>query len=157
MRAPTNWGGTVASATVTVPAGTKVLVTTLNPEFVSGETIRRMRGTVSVGGLTAGLFAGAIGAYVASDRSITAGVASLMDPVSDVQEDAWMWYQSVSGNSAGDGDAGAFGTHMYEIDNKAMRRIETGYSLAFVAANGFAVGITLVFLLSLWVLGSEAS
>jgi len=142
---------------VIVPVGTKVILTTLVPEFVSGDTVRRMRGTISVGGLTSGLFAGAIGAFVANDTAVAIGATALLDPVSNAEDDAWMWYQSVSGNSAGDGNAGAFGTHIYEIDNKAMRRVETGYQIVFMAANSLVGGVTLVVLLSLRVLGSEAS
>jgi len=60
--------------------------------------------------------------------------------VTDVEDDAWLWYQSFhgAGSSLG-GGAGPGGiTQVIEIDSKAMRRIETGYTLAFVVANSSA-------------------
>ena len=157
QRAPTNWGGVVASALTTVTAATKVLLATIVPEFVSGETIRRMRGTLYVKGTEASSFHGACGVFVANDTAIAAGVASLLDPVTDVEDDAWFWYQSFhGGGSTEPGSAGVGGGQVLEIDSKAMRRVSTGYAVAIVVANAsstqdFAVA------LSLRALGSEAS
>ncbi len=146
-----------SSVTVVAPL-TKVLLATLAPEFVSGETIRRMRGTLMVGASasSATAFHGAVGAYVASDAAVIVGITALLDPSTNVADDAWLWYQSFAGKPAGDGSAGALGTQLIEIDNKAMRRIETGFQVVFVAANPAAIG-SLHLALSIRVLGSEAS
>jgi len=154
QRSPTNWSGVVATGLIAVPALTKVLVTTAVPSFVSGETIRRIRGTLLVNGTA--FFHGAIGAYVANDRAVLAGVASLLDPVTEVGDDAWFWYQSFHGSGAGSGSAGSLGSQVLTIDSKAMRRVSTGYQVVFVVGNASA---TLAFniALSLRLLGSEAS
>ena len=153
QRAPTNWGGTVAPALVTIPTLTKVLLATFAPEYVSGEVIRRLRGTFFVKGAGGASYHGAVGFYVASDTSIVAGVASLLDPVTNVGEDAWLWYHSYSGD--GLATAGGLISQLITIDGKAMRRIETGYSLVCVAANSNAANAYTV-ALSVRVLGSEA-
>ena len=147
----------MAAGLVPVAASTKVLVAALSPEFVSGETIRRMRGTLAVTATSAFFFHGAIGAFVANDAALTAGVGSLLDPVTDVAEDAWFWYQSFHGGAfTAEGSAGSGSAQVMAIDSKAMRRVEMGYSVAFVVANGSAVS-TFSIALSLRVLGSEAS
>ena len=153
-RKPTNWGGTVAAAQTTVPTATKVLLTTIVPEFVSGETIRRLRGTLFVQGAL--FYSGAIGAFVANDLAIAAGAGSLLDPVTDVQDDAWFWYQSFQGDGSGPspGSAGNLGGQLLMVDNKAMRRVETGFQVAFMVANAGANLLTIS--LSLRALGSES-
>ena len=153
-RAPTNWGGTVATGLSAVPALSKLLLASFTSDFVSGETIRRMRGTLLVNTVAAG-FHGAIGAYVANTVAIAAGVGSLLDPVTNVSDDAWFWYQSFGGIT-GNGSAGGGGAQLLSIDSKAMRRVETGYAVVFVVANSSA---TLAYSVALLVrlLGSEAS
>jgi len=135
LRRPTNWGGVVASGATGVPGLTKIFLVSIAPEFVSGETIRRIRGTMLVNANVSGTYHGAVGAYVANDNAVTAGVASMLDPVTNVGDDAWMFYRSFAGNGAGDGSAGAFGAQLLDIDSRAMRRVETGYQLVFVVAN----------------------
>jgi len=142
-RAPTAWSGTVATGLTLVPAVTKVLLTTSIPDFPSGETVRRMRGTVFVQAVEAGFtFHGAVGAFVANNTAVVAGVASLLDPVTDVQDDTWLWYQSFHGGAgatAGEpGSAGANAGQVYAIDSKGMRRVEQGFTLVFVVANASA-------------------
>ena len=157
QRRPTVWGGTVATGPTTVPALSKVLLAVSVPTFTSGETIRRMRGTVYVFGTSVANFHGAIGAFVANDTAIVAGVASLLDPVTDVEDDAWFWYQSFHGGGNADpGSAGADSSQVMEIDSKAMRRVVSGFSVVFVVANSSATTAFAV-ALSVRVLGSEAS
>ena len=155
-RRPTNWGGSNVNGVTAVPGASKVLLASFTPDFVSGETVRRIRGTVLVQGAGVGLYLGAIGAYVASNAAVTAGVGSLLDPVSNVNDDAWMWYRSFGGDSGATGSAGADGAQLLEIDSKAMRRVETGYALVFVVANA-TVGLSFNVALALRLLGSEAS
>ena len=155
-RRPTNWGGTVAGSATLIAGSTKVLLASFTPDFVSGETVRRMRGTLFVQGAGVGLYHGAIGAYVANNAAISVGVGSLLDPVTNVADDAWMWYRSFSGDSGAAGAAGADGAQLLEIDSKAMRRIETGFALVFVVTNANA-SLTFNVALSVRVLGSEAS
>ena len=156
-RNPTNWGGVVATALTAVPAATKVLLAVLVLVFVSGETIRRMRGTFYTKASEVSSYHGAIGAFVANDTAIAAGVASLLDPVTDVADDAWMWYQSFhGGGTATPGSAGDQAGQVWEVDSKAMRRVETGYSLVIVVANSTSA-VDFSCALSFRALGSEAS
>ena len=159
QRRPTKWGGSVAVGLVAVPGGTKVLLATAVPEFISGETIRRMRGTFMTVSATALIYHGAIGAFIANDTAVAAGVASLLDPVMDVADDAWLWYHSFHGGSFAAGEPGLAGdsaSQVVEIDSKAMRRMDNGYSLVFVVANGTPANAFNI-ALSVRVLGSEAS
>ena len=157
QRCPTNWGGTVAIGLTAVPALTKVLLTTATPEFVSGETIRRIRGTFYTKAAELASYHGAIGAFVANNTAVAAGVASLLDPVSDVEDDAWMWYESFhGGGTASAGSAGDNAGQVRIIDSKAMRRVDDGYTLVFVVANSTTM-VDFNIALSLRALGSEAS
>jgi len=124
---------------------------------VAGETIRRMRGTLFVRAADVGTFHGAIGAFVANNTAIAAGVASLLDPVTDVADDAWFWYQSFGGGGSADpGSAGPSSSQVLSIDSKAMRRVADGFAIVFVVANSSgATAFNIA--LSLRTLGSEAS
>ncbi len=158
-RAPTTWGGTVATGITAVPAATKVLLATAVPAFTSGETIRRLRGTFIVLATEIFTFHGAIGAFIANDTAVAAGVASLLDPVTDVEDDAWLWYQSFHGSeiaTSQPGSAGAGAAQVYEVDSKAMRRMQPGFTLVFVVANSTAL-IDFSIALSVRALGSESS
>jgi len=160
QRAPTTWGGTVATAEVAVPALTKVLLTTFTPDFTSGETVRRMRGTFLVtAGTSAIAFHGAVGSFVANDTAVAAGVASLLDPVTDAADDAWFWYNSFHGGPLGAGEPGSAGRNaaqVYEFDSKGMRRIDPGFTAVFVVANASAASAFNISL-SVRLLGSESS
>jgi len=138
-------------------AGTKILVAVAIPDFPSGETMRRMRGTLYVFGSVVGNFHGAAGAFVANDTAISVGAAALLDPVTDVQDDAWFWYQSFHGGGTGNpGSAGRDSGQVMTIDSKAMRRVDRGYSVAFMLANASATD-AFFFALSVRLLGSQAS
>ena len=144
-------------APVAVPAGTKVMLAVGVPSFVSGETVRRVRGSFYVFGTEVGNFHGAVGAFVANDTAIAAGVASLLDPVTDVGDDAWFWYQSFHGGGTTEpGSAGRDSGQVIQIDSKAMRRVDTGFSQVFVVANASAT-IDFSVAISARILGSEAS
>ena len=159
QRAAVSWGGTVATAPIGVPALTKVLIAVAGPTFPTGTTVRRMRGTFYVFGTSVGNFHGAVGSFVANDTAIGVGVGSLLDPVTDVSDDAWFWYQSFHGGGNGadsSGSAGADSSQVLTIDSKAMRRVDRGYSVVFVVGNSSAVQ-TFSVALSVRVLGSAAS
>jgi len=157
QRRPVGWSGSVAVALTLVPAATKVLLLTLAPTAGRGETVRRIRGTVYTKAGEAASYHGAIGAFVANSRAVTAGVASLLDPVTDVGDDAWFWYQSFhGGGTATPGSAGDQGGQVWEIDSKAMRRVDDGFEIVFVVANATAATDFSV-ALSLRALSSEAS
>ncbi len=157
QRRPTGWSGFVASGAIVVPATTKVLLASLVSTAGRGETVRRMRGTFIVSAQEATSFHGAIGAFVANNLAVTAGVASLLDPVTNVGDDAWFWYQSFHGQgNASPGSAGGASGQVYSIDSKAMRRVDDGFAIVLVVANATAASDFAV-ALSLRALSSEAS
>ncbi len=83
---------------------------------------------------------GAVGAAVLEDTAIAVGIASLPDPVTDVADDFWLMYQGLHTRISfvsGGGLVEPAGM-VVEIDSKAMRKLPTGKSLAFIIANGDA-------------------
>jgi len=158
QRRPTSWGGSLAVGLTPVAALTKILLATAVPDFTAGETIRRLRGTFVVTAGSAFFFHGAIGAFIANDTAVSVGVGSLLDPVTDVQDDAWLWYHSFQGGTlaGGAGSAGVGGAQVYEIDSKAMRKMDNGFSMVFVVANSSAVSAFSI-AMSVRALGSEGS
>ena len=161
QRQPTNWARFVESAIVTVPAASKALITTVtlsNPGI--NETVRRTRGRIDVSSdqaVTQENQFGAFGAVVVSDTAVAAGAASLPGPVTDASDDGWfLWvpFMQTSGSSIG-GSPFALGIVSEEFDSKAMRRIEEGFTVAFMVENAhatfgldFAVAIALLSSLS---------
>ena len=159
QRRPTNWSGSVAAAATVLTPLSKVLALTLVPEGFGGETVIRIRGTLLVSGdaTDAGfVYNGAIGAIIVTETAVTAGIASLPDPVSDADDDGWMFYRSFAGIPSGDGAAGALGAQLLELDVKAERRMPDGHRLVFVVANA-STAIGFKFVLLLRALSSEMS
>jgi len=139
------WAGFFVPNT-TIPGNSKVLLGTIIPGTGSGRlTIRRMRISLmwSSDSLAATEFPiGALGAAVFNDTSIAAGVASLPDPMTDLEDDIWFLYQGLHSrfsflNASGtNSDAGT----VYEIDSKAMRHLPDGRSIGVIVATGDAQG-----------------
>ena len=133
-----------------------MLLAVFAPTTVS-ETVRRIRGTfliVSDQTAVSESQNGAIGAAVVGDLAVTAGVASIKDPVSDVEDESWLWYHSF--NTLNDVDARGRSAFQGVIDSKGQRKVEQGDSLVFVVGNANAVfGFQVA--LSLRVLTSETA
>ena len=139
-----NWAGLVATSEINVPAASKVLLSTLvldNPGI--DETILRTVGSVSIAPdqvAVTELQIGAIGLCIVSDTAAAAGIASLPDPVTDVADDVWLWYQAfafeLSFASAVGFDSNF--AHMIQYDSRAKRIIQNGMSGVFVIANAHA-------------------
>ncbi len=137
-KGPGTWAGVAIDSTA-VPAASSVLLATFAPGGVV-ETVRRIRmsvlyssdqNTASEGSL------GAVGAAVLEDTALGVGVASLPDPITDIQDDIWVMFQGLHTRISIRGTAGIqepAGSH-YEIDSKAMRKLPPGKKLAFIVAN----------------------
>ncbi len=147
---------------VTLPAASKVLLATVvlsNPGI--NETVRRTRGQVIVTSDQGSVIEeqlGALGAIVVSDTAVGVGVASLPDPVTDASDDGWfVWMpfmQATGFNPTSASIDSAAAKQTYDFDSKAMRRVEEGFTIAFVAANshatfGLKIGISISILTSL--------
>ncbi len=75
----------------------------------------------------------ALGLAVVSEQAAAAGVGSVPTPVTDDDSDAWFVHKWVM-NSIGFGDATGFSTmgSVYEIDSKAMRKVNDGDDVVIV-------------------------
>ena len=138
------WSG-AAVAQVTVPANTKILLATIQP--VPGAftaTIRRTRLQVSWSTDQSAAIEqpfGAIGMAILNDTAIAVGVASLPDPITDIEDDIWYLFQPLTVKLR-EGTA-AILDRVWDVDSKAMRKLPEGKSAALIIANGDAtVGAT---------------
>ncbi len=116
----------------TIPAASKIIVGTFTPVAnFAHETLVRMVGSWSVEDTTLiGIYA--IGAAVVSDAAVTAGVASLPDPITEINDDLWTFI-SGGGNNTG----GTFNQRI-PFDSRGMRKLEDGQTLVLVAASDSA-------------------
>ena len=94
-------------------------------------TIIRLRGIFNVF-LTSGTasldgYDGACGICVVSENAAAAGVAAVPSPVTDVAWDGWFWHQffslKVLTTTFADGVNGAAAQAKFEVDSKAMRKM----------------------------------
>jgi len=76
----------------------------------------------------------AAGAAVVSDQAVAVGVTAVPTPFTDAGSDLWFLHQRLA-NSVGIltavGISGQVASH-YEVDSKAMRRVEDGSDIVFV-------------------------
>ena len=121
-----------------VPAATKIFVTSAVP-LRDEMTIKRIRGllVISADVTTGENQIGAIGAIIVTDTAVAAGVASMPDPITDINDEGWMMYQPFGMRS---GDASGVGVTSLQVpfDSKAMRHISGGFQLAVIIANAHA-------------------
>ena len=138
------WAGIVSTGYTTVALSAKVLLGTFslsNPNI--DETILRTVGTIAVtsdqNAATEDII-GAFGMILVTDLAVTAGVASIPDPVTDTSDDGWFLYVPFAQSlafSSGVGFDAQFATQ-YTFDSKAKRRMEEGQQAAIVVANASA-------------------
>ncbi len=144
-RLATFWSGSVPTVLTNVVANSKVLLLSFTNSDDEDLTLRRVRGLLQVQSdqvAASEIQVGALGGGIFSSAAITAGVASLPDPVMDVSDDIWSVYTHIGQTLQFISAVGIrpdFST-LYEVDSKAMRKMPDGYSFAFVVANDSAVG-----------------
>ena len=138
------WTGLAPAAIQNIPAASKVLFATfvLANQGID-ETVLRIVGGLAVSSdqQSASEFQmGAAGMCLVTDTALAAGIASIPDPVTDVQDDIWIWYQSFGQRSRFSSAVGVDyqGSSWYPFDNRAKRIISTGQSIAVVVANAHA-------------------
>ena len=139
-RQPTSWSRTTSVAPVTVPAASKVLLTSLtlaNPGI--GETIRCTRGILSVmSDQTAAIEeqTGALGFVVVTDLALAAGAASIPGPHTDSSDDGWFVWMPFMQEGGSPATIPTWSTYQY--DSKAMRRVQEGSGIAVMVENSHA-------------------
>ena len=133
--AHTGWVG-VSTAPATLAAATKVLVATFVPTGGGpGETVLRVRGNLMIDG--GGAADGALGACVVTDSAVTAGIASIPDPVTEIDDDIWSMVVPWGVGGAADPDF-----QNIAFDSKGMRKVDDGQAFSIVMVNGGATIIT---------------
>ena len=129
---------------IIVPANSGVLLSNFTAaQLFSAEavdsTIVRTRGEVLFAGdqLTVNEFpVGALGIKLQNERARVAGVASVPLPLSDPDQDWFVWQGLVAQVT---GSSGAQTAVVYKIDSKAMRKIKGQDSLITVIENASAL------------------
>ncbi len=125
-RSPTAWSGVIAIGTLA--SASKVLLASFTPSGAGGshETVVRQVGAFSVDmGAAAGSVILATGVF--SDTAIGVGIVSLPDPVTDIADDLWGLFQPMGMNASR--------TRFEFFDQRGMRKVEEGQSLALILAN----------------------
>ncbi len=101
---------------------------------------------------------GALGAGTFTNIAIAAGVASLPDPITEIDDDVWFLFQGLASGFEF-GDATGFSSPAgvgFEIDSKAMRKLPDGRSIGFIAANLGAAAFRLSLVIRLYVTAARA-
>ncbi len=78
---------------------------------------------------------GAFGLAVVSDQAVAAGVASLPSPITDQASDLWFSYTFCAATWQFN-TSGAASPTPFEIDSKAMRKVEDGMNIVSMFENG---------------------
>jgi len=146
-RRATDWAIRLAStAEITIPASSKILLaaTALGGlSEISPATLIRTRGIFSVASdqfTGTEIQSGSLGLALVSNAQGALGITALPSPETDALWDGWFWIQAFRqvmrfGSAIGfEGDW----THPYEIDSKAMRKIEDDQVLVLVGENNHA-------------------
>jgi len=128
-----------------VPAGTPILLATLNAAALALRPFTIIRTRLAVMWRTDQVTAvedpyGALGMQVVSDSAAAAGIASVPTPITETNADFFVYQSLVS--SILFGSTVAFtspaGT-VYNVDSKAMRKVGTDEDVAFTAENSSAL------------------
>ena len=137
------------SATFTGAGGT--IIASLNAAALALRpfTIVRTRFLVSVisDQITASEnYAGAVGVAVVSDQAVAVGVTAVPIPITDMSSDLWLMHQlfmaSVQIEEASGNGAFLRSTN-FEIDSKAMRKVEDGQDLVVVGELALTSGFNI--------------
>jgi len=147
-RRATVWIGDVPALT-TVAANTAVLLTSLNAAALALRpfTIVRVRGVIQWGSDQEAASETPFGAYgetVVSDQASAIGVTAVPTPTTDANSDLFLYYQTLvfalHVTPAGTGP----GYQQYNLDGKAMRKVNDDQDLVTSVENNSAVGATIV-------------
>ncbi len=135
-----------SSAYIAVPANSSVLLGSIASAVLLDTTpftVIRTRGIVSFSSDQIAANEeqlGGVGLAFTTERARAAGIASLPVPVTSINDDSFFWLQFHGGNfriSSAVGVNPDMATN-YEIDSKAMRKVESNDALVLVAENNHA-------------------
>ncbi len=130
----TTWSGPADQGYVAVASAGATLIA--SSTFAQPATVVRVRGQVSLQVATAAdlSIVGAFGMGVVSQEAFNAGVASIPEPFSDGDWGGWFVWRSFSYRwEFSDASGNVAMPWNFEIDSKAMRKIEANEVIVFVA------------------------
>ena len=139
---PVEWlrGQTALTTIPGVAAGVGAAVFDFTPTLfttMTSPTLVRIRGTLSISGVTAGppqMIPWAAGYVALGAKAIAAGVAAIPVPMSDDAD--WQWFAGGALGDAAPGVSPQEDVHSVMVDSKAMRRYEQSEDhIGFVFAN----------------------
>ena len=138
------WSGSIPAAATGLAANNKVILALfeLDNDGID-ETILRVVGGVAVASdqnAASESQVGAVGMCLVTSTAAAAGIASLPDPVTDVGDDLWLFFQAFS-QEMRFADATGFAPNFaswYPFDQKAKRIVHSGTTVALIAANASA-------------------
>ncbi len=133
-----SWAGLQIPAT-SLGVDTKVILGSfvLGTEF--DETMMRLRGVWLYIGAANAASQAAVGMIVVSDDAFTVGISAIPGPISDIDNDGWVYWQGLVQGF----DAVSHVPGVFDIDNKGKRVVRQGSRIALIAEGG-SVGVGLI-------------
>jgi len=134
MRRETLWfGHTFTDTTITAAGGT--ILTSANAALLALRPFTIVRTRLesfvrSDQAAAAEVFIGAYGQCIVSDQASAIGVSAVPTPVTDLSSDLWFVHQPFAG--VFESGTGTNNGWRYEIDSKAMRKVQEGEDLVTV-------------------------
>ena len=135
----TRWIGIAPVSTVVTAVGGTIVFSLAAPELALRPfTIVRTRLQVAIQSDQAAaseLVIAAMGVCVVSDQALAIGVTAVPTPITDIDSDLWFVHQ-VTYNNFVFGDGTGFienNLAQYDVDSKAMRKVQDGQDVAVVA------------------------
>ena len=150
----TQWGGMVDQGFVTVASGGSTLIS--STAFEAPGTMVRARGSFSVkpSSYTADVTpVGAFGIGLVSAEALAIGITAVPTPYRDSDWGGWMVWKPFALHFESITQAGVLlGSWTFEIDSKAMRKVDANTAFVFVAesqSGAFSIAETVRLLLML--------
>ena len=141
------WASVTSGTPATLAPGVAILFASFSQAslgFLVPATLIRVRGMLywDTNGSAHGRSFGAVGIAVVKETARVAGIASLPSPITEASDDIWLFHhflQCSRALSTANGFRGDF-VHSFEMDAKAMRKLEDGDAVVIVVENNVAVG-----------------
>jgi len=139
-RAAPSWG-MIQITQQTVAPSAKVLLGSFilsNPPLAETILRTRIRLAVSSDQVSSKEFMiGAFGMIVVTDTALAVGLSAIPGPADDGGDDGWFVHQPIVQDTLSNSQ----GEHVYDIDSKAMRKIEDGFVIAIMVENSALAGV----------------
>ena len=132
-RRSTAWGIGPGGAGSTVSSGpSTAIMGSGSQSTVEGSTVVRIRGQILIQMISAATaldqMGGAVGIGIAQLPAFTAGIGSLPTPITEVDDENWLWHSFFSLEALAATPTWSSGTGQalrFDIDAKAMRKFDT--------------------------------